>query len=80
MMMAKVDRPVLEPYSQGSMTLLLINSSTKIKPSVHSSISQPGATANANVSGKTAATHRPHIRHKAHDCGQHAPKSAQARQ
>lgn len=53
-MMDSVDRPVLLPYSQGSMRLLLISSSAMISPSVISSICQPGSTAKASASGKAA--------------------------
>ncbi|MNT56333.1 hypothetical protein D3C72_1936230 [compost metagenome] len=34
--------------------MLLINSSSKIRPKVHSSMSQPGATAKAKAIGNTA--------------------------
>ena len=59
MMMARVDSPVLLPYSQGSTMLLLTSSSTNTSASVHISMSQPGATANARASGNTAATSGP---------------------
>ena len=49
-----VDRPVVAPYSQGSMTLLLMTSSVTISASAHSTMSQPGSTAKASVSGNTA--------------------------
>ncbi len=53
------DSPVLEPYSQGSMTLLLTSSSSTMRPSVHSTRSQPGSTAKARVSGNAAAMNGP---------------------
>ena len=49
-----VDTPVLEPYSQGSMRLLLISSSVAMSATVHSTMSQPGSTANAMATGNTA--------------------------
>ena len=49
------DSPVLAPYSRGSMMLLLTSSSTAIKPTVQSTMLQPGSTAQASVIGATAA-------------------------
>ena len=53
------DSPVLDPYSQGSMTLLLTSSSSTMRPIVHSTRSQPGSTAKARVSGNAAAMNGP---------------------
>src|SRR6185437_8440646 len=47
-MIASDDRPVLEPYSQGSTTLLLISSATRNRPATQNSIVQPGSTAIGN--------------------------------
>src|SRR5678810_38618 len=48
---ANDDTPVLEPYSQGSTRLLLINSSVTNNPIVHAAMAQPGSTAIANPIG-----------------------------
>jgi hypothetical protein len=58
-MMAKDDSPVLEPYSHGSMTLLLMSSASRKSPITHISIDQPGSTAKARPRGKSAARNGP---------------------
>src|SRR5690349_14175286 len=57
--MATVDIPVLEPYSHGSMRLLLASSMmTNIAP-VAKNAPNPWNTANDTASGNAAATHGP---------------------
>ena len=54
-MMASGDKPVLAPYSQGSMRLLLTSSSVTTRAKVQPSICQPGSTAKASANGNAAA-------------------------
>src|SRR5688572_2638247 len=56
---AIVDIPVLEPYSHGSMTLLLSSSITMNIAHVAMNTPYPWNTANATAIGKMAAIHGP---------------------
>ena len=56
---ARGDRPVLRPYRCGSIMCAATGSKTKNMAAVHSSKVQPGSTATASASGKTAETNVP---------------------
>ena len=55
----KGDRPVLRPYNSGSITWPMIASVARYRPAVQSTIDQPGLTAAASASGRTAAKGAP---------------------
>ncbi|NNJ26366.1 hypothetical protein LzC2_24490 [Planctomycetes bacterium LzC2] len=54
-----VDTPVPDPYSHGSMTLLLISSSRTNIPTTSSGWLQPSDTTTDRAIGKSAAIHGP---------------------
>ncbi len=56
---AKDKTPALVPYSHGSSTLLLINSSRRIRPMVWSGAVQSLETVSESRTGKDAAIHGP---------------------
>ncbi len=53
------DRPVLWPYTIGSMTWPVMPSTITNRPPVQSTIDQPGSTAAASASGSAAAMKEP---------------------